>query len=146
MVLRKIAKCYGARYKMLEQKGWDSAGGYHTHKNLILINKKYLSHPSIIISTIFHELGHRYCILNNKFAVYHKRPKKISFNHLKKIAAIALRAELYVDKWGEKEFNKWLAESGHVNDLYYCRSYQSVIDRDWLKNFYQQQLNKFINI
>jgi len=92
--------------------------------------------PRIFVTTIFHELGHIHCLRNNKYPIYHlKRPttKKLR----RDIKATALRAELYVDKWGETECNK------HFPKLKYDRAYRSKKDKKWFNKFLKKRFKEY---
>jgi hypothetical protein len=126
--IKKIAKHYGVKYRM---RNLVYAGSYDLRNPLIEINKK-LKTRNDIFSTLFHELGHHYCKMNDKFVVFHTdttdKPNKHMRKHMRDMIKTANRAELYVDKWGEKEFYKWYPK------LKYIQSYRTKKEKRELKN------------
>lgn len=136
--LNKVTRYYGATYRVTDLSG--GLQGACTSTGRVLLNKSLYKSPTLMMSILFHELGHHYCHANNKFPVYHKRPNTLTPSIIRKIKSTALRAELYVDKWGKNEFHRWYPK------VKYSQSYTSKRDREWLKDFLDKQLQQYITL
>jgi hypothetical protein len=109
--MKRLAKMYGA-CRVNFNKSIDFSAEANGHTRHITINSKLVDniffdpknrrkHLSILISTLFHELGHLHCIFNDLWYNYHRDE---SYYLVKKVA---LKAERWVDKWGMKEMRKF---------------------------------------
>lgn len=104
--LRALAVMYAVRitfYTFNDQR----MGGCIESDNLILINDAHLfTTRDEIFSTFFHELGHIYCYITGKWKAYHLWKKKFTKNEKRAALLTAFKAEVWVDKWAEKEMGK----------------------------------------
>lgn len=97
-----LARDCGVRYRLT--RDWAYMGSCCPIKKIVTLNLDctYVE----ILSTFFHEVGHVEARKKGKFKVYHSvaefrsRKERMIFNRT------ALRAELWVEDWAEKEFLK----------------------------------------
>ena len=116
----------------------ESASGYcEFNEGIIYINLNKNKNRSEYYSTLFHELGHIHCYKNNIWKKYHIVKKRISdLTKEEKLGLIrtGLKAEVWVDKWAEKEMKKYYP------NLKYHQSYRTTSSKKWLHKNY---LSKF---
>ena len=111
-LLAKLDKILKKHYKHLYNRIYYSehishvSGEYNTlTKNIRIRYTKYTDERDLI-QTIFHELGHGFCVYHNKWPSYHtlaicnNKEKKNYIN-------TALKAERWVDKWAKNEMERW---------------------------------------
>lgn len=127
---RKIARQYPFGYRVVfcntEKKlGVKVAGTANSTGKTIYIENTLKSRPDVL-GTLFHELGHAYCYHNKKYETYHKEIK--NKNQLKKKLKQGIRAERYVDRWGQKELAKY------DKRIKWVPTYFSKEDVNWYKN------------
>ncbi len=125
--LNKIAKKYGVKYRFKRFKS--EAGGLALFpENLILINKKYIWKKNMFASCFLHELGHLYCYENRIYKIYHSAIPLKTKEDFRHYMATSLRAELYVDRWAEKQFKKYFPK------LKFVKAYRTKKQQKWLKD------------
>ena len=83
-----------------------------------------------LIQTIFHELGHGFCMYHNKWSAYHTIA---IYNSKEKQSYIctALKAERWVDRWAKNEMEKWFP----------TLKYKSLYQTQHGVNFLNQHIN-----
>lgn len=122
-IIKQLAKAYGVK---VSYRRMTKASGYFNAPNRITIDCSP-SNQDQLLETFFHELGHYYCYHNRKFSIYHRTlTKKLHRRRLHALFRTAGRAELYVDKWAERECKKYFPE------IEWKGSYRSYSDRAWL--------------
>lgn len=131
--LRSIARQYKVRLYFNKE---ENLSGYFANKNgrVSIHLCKYAR-----IKTFFHELGHLHCYRNKIYTTYHNcnniMPSMLSSCEYslwkKSFIATALRAERWVDNWGEKEMKK------HFPKRKYEHSYKEKDSAKWLKNYFK---------
>jgi hypothetical protein len=141
--IRKIAKHYGVKFRVMNLT--NGIGGTYANNTIFLSTdprrKETWKSKANMFSAFFHELGHHYCTINDKFVFYHQaqfarhKTKRDRKKWVCKILKTANRAELYVDKWAEKEFSKWYP------NLKYRQAYRTKTDKQWLKEYYLDYVN-----
>jgi hypothetical protein len=123
--LRGICRLYGVNYRLIKLKG---RGGYYDDRNAtVYISVSNLEDRLWILSSIFHEIGHHYCVENGLFKIYHDE-KLDNKDEIRAYLRTAYRAELFVDKWAQKEFKIWYPE------LKYMTCYRTKAEKNWLYN------------
>ena len=102
-MLNNIIKEIKIRYKVniKYKKYLENIAEYDDNTKTIIINSEYKNDIENLIPILFHELGHKHCFDNNIYYHYHNETN----SRLAKLTA--LKAERYVDKWANKEMNKF---------------------------------------
>lgn len=97
-----------------------SGGSYADNINLIEVTNRY--NPNITAKIFFHELVHALCFKNNIFTSYHIKyipvDKKERIKLIDKHKKIALRAERWVDKKGQKMMREMFPYFKNVKSFY----------------------------
>lgn len=141
--VKEIVKSYPFKvrvyYSDLSRRG-DAGGMCRTGSNrvsTIMINKNLKSRRDVL-NVLFHELGHVNCSHYGLFKAYHGDcdTKKQVIAKLKQ----GLRAERYVDAWGERECNKYDAR------IKWVPAYRSKADLDWWEKTWKARMKKSWNI
>lgn len=106
-IIRKLAELFGVRVYFFNRGDDGVLGWYNPRTQAIRISR---GKTSEMISTFFHELGHRYCYDMGIWKDYHRINYKngrpvFTVKQLKGILKNGLKAERWVDKWGEKMMN-----------------------------------------
>lgn len=100
-IIKRLAKDYDVKLRFKSLK--DCSGAFYPPNKIILDPD---ADGRNILETFFHELGHLHAYRTNKFKVYHSK-----FRFSSNYAALnALRAERWVDKWGQEECARVLPE------------------------------------
>ena len=94
---KKIARQLGVKVRFKKMKG--CSGAYDFELNTIEVNIAIPTNPAGIF---FHELGHWYAHKVRKFPLYHG-PLPTTKKKWLALCSQALRAERWVDNWGEKQ-------------------------------------------
>lgn len=129
-LLHFIAKVYGAKLVIKPDTPANfGAGEYCNYTKTVFV----FDNDDLVemVSVLFHELGHDYCAKNNLWVNYHRRPA--NFDEVRKLA---VRAELWVDKWAEKEYNRIFPNG--VQGLGYRASYRTKETQQQLKDYYRR--------
>lgn len=119
--VEKLIKDYGYRvhYRNLSSQVW---GKCLNVEKLVVINKNIPKKSQI--HALCHELGHIYCYENHIWDDYHRNNN----------TRTALRAEVFVDKWGKKKFNE-IFPNGYFGK--YDMSYAfNKASKDYLRRYY----------
>lgn len=131
--LKILAKHY--KVKVYYSKNLKWAQGL-AHKNSFTVSL-YNTNPERLISTFFHELGHIDCKRNGKWKVFHTNDR----TQIQKFRRTAFKAELWIDKWAEKEMKKWKPNMNYVDSyIHLPRSQakrwfdQNILNKHWKLN------------
>ena len=118
-----IAHSYGVKvsFRKLESE----AGLACLRRELVILAKN--ADRETTLSTLMHEIGHIVAKREGKFKVYHSVGRVWTRKLVRKYVQTALRAELYVDRWAEREFKKLFPE------LKYERAYRTKEHRKWFR-------------
>lgn len=96
---RKICKKYSAKVYFKSLKS--SEAGYCDYENSNIYISSNFADRNIILSVLFHELGHLECYRSNKWKNYHRAERA------KEQINCGLKAERYCDRWAEMELYKY---------------------------------------
>lgn len=105
------------RFRKMNLDKWWGYASSHAKKITIASNSPH------ILSIFFHELGHIVAAATGKWPAYHDPLVPSNKKKFLALARTALRAELWVDKWGEREFKKLFPH------LPYIQCYRDANDR-----------------
>ena len=119
-----LARHYGVKVRLIRLKNYD--GSVSMRSRVIYLREDLDS--AMLLSTFFHELGHLHCRERGLFPAFHS-PYVRSWRQVYAVRRTALRAELWVEKWAEEEYNK------HVRGRPYVRSYEDEQARSWLVDY-----------
>ena len=130
LFLHFIAKVYGAKLVIKRpKKDRRIRGEYDVESRTIIVYDFDNLHVSIC--ALFHELGHDYCVKNNKWVDYHTRPI-MPLNGFR----TAWQAENWVDKWAESEYYRVFR--GGFRGQGYEQLYRSDCSKQYIKELYQR--------
>jgi len=106
----EVVRSYGVTIKVKKLKS-NIAGFANVETHEILLSEQLVKNSPIneVISVIFHELGHIYCVDHGIFKQYHSEGKTEKW--FKALIRTGLRAEMYVDKWAKEQmkyYYPWL--------------------------------------
>lgn len=111
-VIKKLDRILKLHYKHLYNRVYyklgsdgQTAGIYNTLTRNICITFNKKTDERELIQTVFHELGHGFCIKYNKWPSYHTLAI-CDKNEAKRYVNTSLKAERWVDRWAEKEMKK----------------------------------------
>lgn len=123
-LIKWFSEFYKVKVKIVKLKD-NMLGGVSTTHRIINLDK---GHPAIL-NGFFHELGHLYCINKGLWRCYHhmKSEKDLTKSELLCAIRTAMKAELWVERWGNTEFHAWFPKM----KLYVV--YDLPDGRDWLK-------------
>jgi hypothetical protein len=123
-IIRSLSKQY--KVKTTFSKSIKSRGLSRYWRRAITINST--CKPIEQLSVFFHELGHTYCYDNGLWQNYHvdKCPDDMTLEEKWLCYNTAIKAERWIDKWGEEEMKK------HFPNLTFVKSYES---RETVKQF-----------
>lgn len=125
---KELAKEQGI--KLFFKKLNECSAFYDDETKEIFIDSKGLG-LNTQISAVFHELGHVHCIKNGLWKKYHSDPPDMR---------TALRAEVWIENWAEKEFKKYFP-NGYYGP--YDRFYRyDETSRNFLKQYNEQYMPK----
>jgi hypothetical protein len=124
--LRSIAASLGARCHFTKHM----MGGCHIEANRIAVGLKNIKSNAELISIFFHEIGHVWCYQNGRYKIYHSNATLKTKSAQKKHKRLALRAEVFADKVGER-----LCE-----DYYPLTKYQRSYREEWQKFLFRALL------
>ena len=99
--------CKEQNIKLILVKNKKFAGEYSRDKK----DKKYYiklnitQRKELLPAILFHELGHHYCYKNGLWKIYHST-HALNEQDANRYKRTALKAEKWVDDWGEKECKK----------------------------------------
>lgn len=122
--LRSTAALYGVKVHVHYDKDPSCGGHAHSNADTICIFYNYSTTQESMLMALFHEIGHCVAFHDGKFLPYHTA--KGDETYMKRFA---LKAELYVDNWAEKEFYRMFPNKTFI------RSYRNKEDRDYLLNW-----------
>lgn len=128
--IRKLAKKYKVRIywaSNLERHPYGGAASRNKYGNIVLVLDSRLDR---VLSVLFHEIGHVYCFRNKIWNSFHNYCDKKLF------CLTALKAERWVDKWGEQEFKRYYPDKS-----YWKSSYSSKEDIKWFREYYNDMFN-----
>lgn len=134
-----FAHQYGCKVRFVDNLDCSGAAEYMDGMIYISRLKDHNKTERHVMSTLFHEIGHCVAFREKKFKAYHygKADERLTAADRMAIVRTGLRAEQYVDKWGEREFRK------HFPAERYVRSYRSKEDKTWFhKNVLMDYLEK----
>ena len=122
-LIDSICDFYKVKMYVLPDKKGALHGHAHPNSNVFCMsNRKTLNG---LLSSSFHEIGHCIAFRNGKFIPYHNGSYSVEY-----LKRYAYKAELYVDKWAEKEFYKMFPNKK------YQKSYRTKKDKIWLMKYY----------
>ena len=103
MLIKKLAKQYNIR---VIYKNYKQSGGVFSSKSLIILSTNIKKED--LLSVFLHEVGHIIAYRQNKYKVYHSdiNPNRMNKKNKHIFKSTAYAAELWADKWAEKEFIK----------------------------------------
>lgn len=126
--IKKIALKHSINLLLKPLNGVD---GQFYKPNTLVVNSN-IKTPARLLSVFFHELGHADFWKNNKFRVYHGRCDP-SLNTYKNNISVAVKAEMAVDDWAEKQMAQYYPK------IKFIRSYVGwKWSHHWLTNYYKQ--------
>lgn len=134
-----LAHAYGCKVRFVDNLDCSGAAEYMYDIIYISIVVEFNKSERHIMSTLFHEIGHCVAFREGKFKAYHYSKSDDRLTKADRLAIVrtGLRAEQYVDRWGEKEFKK------HFPGERYVRSYRNRSDKTWFhKNVLMDYLEK----
>lgn len=122
-----IAHSYGVNVRLEMFTDCSGMADYSNGVIYLNLSKDHNKTMRHMFSTLFHEIGHCVAYKERKFKAYHHRKEEHNLTYQDKLAIVrtGLRAEQYVDRWGEREFKKY-----YPNERY-ARSYRNKEDRTW---------------
>lgn len=126
--LKTIAKSYDIPVKFKNLT--DCSGAYCGEYIEINISGRISYDRNFALSVMFHELGHWYAHKHNIYSNYHNISSKMNIKMSKIIVRTGLKAEKWVDKWGQKACKKY------DKTIRYCKSYNTKKAIEWYKNYY----------
>ena len=100
-ILNNLSKIYDIKIRIMDSARFPYAGTINMNGEFIRISSDCLLNISEMLSTIFHELGHAFCIRNGKWYEYHVHKNK------RAMLNTAYKAEIWVDEWAETEMKKY---------------------------------------
>lgn len=137
-----LAHFYGCKVRFVYNLDCSGAADYVDGYIYISLMKEHNKNPRHVMSTLFHEIGHCVAFREGKFKRYHHRKMTENLTLEDRLAVVrtGLRAEQYVDRWGEAEFKK------HFPGEKYVRSYRNTQDKNWFhKNVLLDYLEKEVD-
>jgi hypothetical protein len=123
-VVALVKKHYGVKVRLMKT---GVASGYADLVGGEAVVSKNLN-VNIAIAVVFHEVGHFHCYRNGIWSGYHRFCAGESTDK-KSFLSTAYRAELWVDKWAEKEMYKYFPR------LKFKCSYRTKSDKKWLMKY-----------
>jgi hypothetical protein len=127
--VRDLARQYGARvYFFKNDRPYTGCVNLETQAISIDGNVKK---ENEIFSALFHEIGHLYCIRNNKWPSYHNN-NCTNNDEVRKFRLTAYRAESWVDTWAKKEMRKLMPHLEYIEA--YPKGDKKAIN--WVHKYY----------
>ena len=130
--IKVIKQYYGVKVrwnKILPHK--NAAGEVDIFYTTVILNKT-ITNKQFMLSTLFHEIGHIHCYRHDIWVEYHKIRKEVDFETHEKIKRTGLKAERWVEKWGEKEMKKWYPYRQ------YASTYDGAYGKKWMVLWYKR--------
>ena len=125
-ILSYLAELYKVEICFISGSGLE--GCADTANSVIFIDKFCVKKNASIYSTFFHELGHIVARREGKFRAFHSISKESSLKDAREYKRTCVAAELYVDKWAEKEMKL------HLPYISYSSSYTTANDKKWIRD------------
>jgi hypothetical protein len=122
--IRVLAKHYRVRVCFYKDKPNYPTGIYRGKTKTI-----HLAVQTNMLKTFFHELGHHHCRTNGIWTAYHSA-WDLTLKELRSLRYTALKAERWVDRWGEQEMKKWFPR------WKYAHSYLKPDVVKWLREYW----------
>lgn len=132
----KIVQEHGVGVRFIDT-GDLVSGGADIPKGYIEIGLD-LTKPNIIISTLFHELGHFYCYDKNIYKEFHHGffRTDITEEQFKSMLRTAIKAERYVDEWAKKKMKE------HFPHLRFTYTYRAKNSKKWVNDYLYSSFEK----
>src|SRR5690349_17285745 len=141
---KKIAKFFAWVYRVgltyFNDKNDDNAGyaSYKTNGKCTIMLSERIESEQLLLSVIFHELGHCYCNRNRIYPAYHQ-PEGVAIELGSKAAKAmiltAWKAECYVDRWAMQEMKIWFPEVEYICSYLGRKGAKENFHRDHLSQF-----------
>lgn len=112
-----------------------AGGEAHMRENLVKICTS--QNNTSALQVLFHEIGHIHCYRNQIFPAYHSKVQRQNRAQRLALVRTALRAERWVDAWGEREYRLWFPDGPR-----WKVSYRSKRHAQYLKDYWRSHLMK----
>ncbi len=123
---RKICRDLYPPAKVYFRRMKSTQSGYCHYENYNIFINNSITDRNVILSVLFHELGHLECYKNYKWNGYHRA------KYAKGQVGCALKAERYCDRWAEMELYKYDKRVKYIK--FYSGDNKKL--REFLKEFF----------
>jgi len=137
---RALIKEYRGKLYLSTNLTSGAAGEVNLETRCISIARTSLANRQIFWSIILHEVGHLYCIDNNRYPIFHKANReRLTARDKRALVLTAWRAEQYVDQWALRELEKLYPELEYLG---YDSSHKRWLHQNYLCYFKDQRFKK----